>query len=387
MPEAWPALCRTSLRDVRPTAEAITRVSQPLLQLEDVRCAIDGHEVVRGVWFALAPGELGALLGPSGCGKTTCLRAIAGFQPLTGGSITLRGARASDARTQAPPESRGLGFVFQDLALYPHLTVADNVGFGLHRLDRVSRAARREEAIERLRLEDLSQRYPHELSGGQQQRVALARALAPAPDLLLLDEPLSSLDAKLRVELRESLRTLLRSLGIAALLVTHDQDEAFAFADRIGVMSGGRIEQWASPFELYHRPATPFVADFVGEGRLITGTGAGNGLIATALGTLRANGHAPVRDAKVSVLIRPDDLVHDERGAFRVRVVNAAFRGAETLYTLMLADGEEVCALFPSHLELAPGSEIGVSTDIEHVVVFPKGQGPEERNRFPLARE
>ncbi|HET9484284.1 MAG TPA: ABC transporter ATP-binding protein [Xanthomonadales bacterium] len=346
-----------------------------LLELDGVHCTIAGNAVVRGVSFALARGELAALLGPSGCGKTTCLRAIAGFQPLAAGTVTLRGIRVGDAAGSVPPERRGIGFVFQDLALYPHLTVADNVAFGLHRLDRTSRAARRDEALERLRLEDLAQRYPHELSGGQQQRVAVARALAPEPDLLLLDEPLSSLDARLRVELRESLRTLLRSLGVAALLVTHDQDEAFAFADHIGVMRAGRIEQWATPFDLYHRPATPFVADFVGEGRLIAGVARG-GAVETALGTLRANGGAPREGARVRVLVRPDDLLHDEAGAFRVRVIGAAFRGAETLYTLALPGGEEVCALFPSHLEFAPGTEIGIATDIEHVVVFAGEQAP-----------
>jgi iron(III) transport system ATP-binding protein len=349
----------------------VSAAAAPLLSLTGVACEIAGNAVVRDVSFALARGELVALLGPSGCGKTTLLRAIAGFDPIAAGRIELRGAEVSTPRATLAPEQRGLGFVFQDLALFPHLSVADNVAFGLRRAGREERAGRVREALQRLDLSALAGRYPHELSGGQQQRVAVARAIAPRPDLLLLDEPLSSLDARLRARLRVELRTLLRSLGIAALFVTHDQDEAFAFADRIGVLHDGRLEQWATPFELYHRPATPFVADFVGEGRLLLGVSDGAGAIRTALGDLRANGSAPAAGAEVRVLIRPDDLRTDPASPLRAEVTGAAFRGAETLYSLRLDNGEEVWALFPSHETHATGARIGIATDIEHVVVFP----------------
>ena len=343
---------------------------RPLLAVEGLACRAGGARVVDGAGFTIDAGELAALLGPSGCGKTTTLRAIAGFHEPEAGRVLLHGEVVAGAGAALPPERRGIGFVFQDLALFPHLDVAGNVGFGLHRLPRTERAARVSELLRLLELEELAGRLPHELSGGQQQRVAVARALAPRPPLLLLDEPFSSLDARLRARLRDELRALLKSLGVAALLVTHDQDEAFAFADRIGVMRAGRIEQWDTPYALYHRPATPFVAGFVGGGRLLRGTPRADGGIDTALGVLRPAAPLPAA-AAVDVLVRPDDLRPDPDGPLRAVVVDAAFRGAETLYRLRLGDGSEVEALFPSHRAYAPGSEVGLATDLEHVVAFP----------------
>jgi iron(III) transport system ATP-binding protein len=340
----------------------------PLLVLHDVGCDIAAHAIVRGVSFSLQPGELGCLLGPSGCGKTTLLRAIAGFQALSSGRILLRGHDAA----RLPPEKRGLGFVFQDLALFPHLDVGANVAFGLQAMPRAERPVRVRETLQLLGLQDFASRYPHELSGGQQQRVALARSLAPRPDLLLLDEPFSSLDSHLRASLREELRALLRRLGIGALLVTHDQDEAFAFADRVGVMHGGRLEQWNTGFEVYHRPVSPFVARFVGEGRFLRGRAADAHHVDTTLGRLRAGARITSAPGEpVHVLIRPDDIQPDNGSGIEAEVVAAAFRGAETFYTLRLPDGEEVSALFPSHLQHAAGERVRVRLDLEHVVVFP----------------
>lgn len=351
---------------------AAASATVPLLAVERVSCDYSGLPAVHGVSLTLAPGELGCLLGPSGCGKTTLLRAVAGFHPPTAGRIALRGADA----TTLSPERRGIGFVFQDLALFPHLTVAENVAFGLHRLPRGERAARVAGALAPLGLDGLADRYPHELSGGQQQRVALARSLAPRPDLLLLDEPFSSLDAHLRIALRSELRQLLKGWGIAALLVTHDQDEAFAFADTVGVMRAGELLQWAPGFEVYHRPADPFVAGFVGEGRFIRGTVLDPHTVATALGRLRTSQAMEfATGGTVHVLIRPDDLQPDGEDGIDTLVVAAVFRGAETFYTLQLADGELVSALFPSHVQHAPGQRLRVRTDIEHVVVFGPGAG------------
>ena len=343
-----------------------------LLTLQNVHCEIAAQSVVRGVSFALEAGELGCLLGPSGCGKTTLLRAIAGFQSLSQGQVELRGRPVSSTTHSLPPEQRGLGFVFQDLALFPHLSVADNVGFGLQALTRGERGPRVRETLALFGLQDFAARYPHELSGGQQQRVALARSLAPRPDLLLLDEPFSSLDAHLRATLREELRGLLKRLGLAALLVTHDQDEAFAFADKIGVMHAGRLEQWDRSFDIYHRPVSPFVARFVGEGRFLRGHAFDAHSIDTTLGRLRSA--APLSmppGAAVQVLIRPDDVQPDGQDGIETQVVAAAFRGAEIHYRLRLPDGEELSALFPSHLQHAVGERVWVRLDLEHVVVFP----------------
>ena len=341
--------------------------ARPLLDIDRLSCAYAGQPAVSGLSLALRSGELGCLLGPSGCGKTTLLRAIAGFHVPQSGALRLRGL---DALARAP-EKRGLGFVFQDLALFPHLTVADNVGFGLHRLDRRARAARSLETLALLGLEGLAERYPHELSGGQQQRVALARSLAPRPDLLLLDEPFSSLDADLRGRLRDDLRTLLKRLGIAALLVTHDQEEAFAFADTVGVMNAGHLLQWAPGFELYHRPATPFVASFVGEGRFLAARVLAGGRVATALGELEVTGELPYPvGSAVRVLLRPDDLMPADDSGIEAEVSAVAFRGAETLHTLRLADGTALTALFPSHQQREPGDRVRVRPDLAHVVVF-----------------
>ncbi|PRH82008.1 ABC transporter ATP-binding protein [Arenimonas caeni] len=341
--------------------------AQPLLAIDRLSCAYAGQPAVRELSLALAPGELGCLLGPSGCGKTTLLRAIAGFHAPAAGALRLRGRDA----LPLPPEGRGLGFVFQDLALFPHLTVAGNVAFGLHRLPRAERAARVAETLAMIGLEGLGERYPHELSGGQQQRVALARSLAPRPDLLLLDEPFSSLDADLRGRLRDDLRALLKRLGIAALLVTHDQEEAFAFADTVGVMQAGRLLQWAPGFELYHRPATPFVASFVGEGRFLPATVLAGNRLGTALGELEfaAPQGWPV-GSTVRVLLRPDDLRPTETGGIEAEVRSVAFRGAESLHTLVLPDGTSLTTLVPSHQQRAPGSRMRVRPDLAHVVVF-----------------
>lgn len=344
-----------------------------LLELADVRCDIASTRIVEHVGFSLGAGELGALLGPSGCGKTTLLRAVAGFQPVADGRIVLRGREVSRARFSETPERRGVGFVFQDLALFPHLRVDANVGFGLDALPRREREARIDETLALLGLDGFSSRYPHELSGGQQQRVALARSLAPRPDLLLLDEPFSSLDAHLRLSLRSELRDVLKRLHIAALLVTHDQDEAFGFADTLGVMNAGRLLQWGPGYDVYHRPADAFVARFVGEGRLLRAHLRDDGTLDTALG--RISGAMPTAKMpghEMHLLLRPDDVrPADGEAGFDTHVVASAFRGADTFYTLRLSNGEEIAALFPSHHRHAVGERVRARLDLQHVVVFP----------------
>jgi ABC-type spermidine/putrescine transport systems, ATPase components len=238
-----------------------------LLELDRIRLAYDTphglHTVVDALSLALDGGSIGCLLGASGCGKTTVLRAIAGFEPLRAGAIRLDGTVLSGGGVHVLPEKRRVGMMFQDYALFPHLTVGENVAFGLRRLPKAQRERRVAEMLELVGLKDAVDDYPHELSGGQQQRVALARALAPAPDLLLLDEPFSNLDVDTRERLAFEVRDILKSTGHTAILVTHNQAEAFAIADRIGVMSAGRIVQWDTPYNLHHHPVDGFVADFI----------------------------------------------------------------------------------------------------------------------------
>ena len=336
--------------------------------------------VLDAVGFELGEGEIGCLLGPSGCGKTTVLRLIAGFEAPSAGEIRLAGQTVSRPGETLPPERRAIGMVFQDYALFPHLTIEQNVAFGLGQLDREARQRRMRELLETVGLSGREKAYPHELSGGQQQRVALARALAPHPRLLLLDEPFSNLDVDLREKLALEVREILKREGITALMVTHDQHEAFAMADVVGVMHHGLIQQWDTPYQLYHRPANRFVADFVGQGVLLRGEVLNDHQVQIELGVLegviptdcRGMGGCDAcgRGCHVEVLIRPDDIIHDDASPVLAEVERKAFRGAEFLYTLRLPDGGRVLALVPSHHNHAIGEKIGIRLGVDHVVAF-----------------
>jgi iron(III) transport system ATP-binding protein len=356
----------------------------PLLEVDNLRHAYGAQEVVQGLSFSLSRGSIGCLLGPSGCGKTTVLRCIAGFEPVQEGAIRLNGQLVSGGGTMLPPEKRRIGMVFQDYALFPHLPLAANIAFGLHGLPRMERAARVKELGELVGLTGALEKYPGEISGGQQQRVALARALAPRPDLLLLDEPFSNLDVELRERLSLEVREIIKASGATAILVTHDQQEAFAMADEIGILHHGRIQQWDSAYNLYHRPANRFVADFVGQGVLIPAKVLNPRQVQIELGILEGNipgectqgCDACGRNCHAEILLRPDDVVHDDAAATQAEVVHKAFRGAEILYTLRLESGRKVLALVPSHHNHALGERIGIRLDVDHVVAFP----PEHRD-------
>jgi iron(III) transport system ATP-binding protein len=352
------------------------------LEVEELHHGYNGHEVVRGLDFVLPRGAIGCLLGPSGCGKTTVLRCIAGFETLRAGSIRLKGTLVSGPGVMLSPEKRHIGMVFQDYALFPHLSVAQNIAFGLGGLARGAREARVREMAELVRLGEALGQFPHELSGGQQQRVALARALASRPELLLLDEPFSNLDVELRERLSLEVREIIKASGATAVLVTHDQHEAFAMADEIGVMHEGRIQQWDSAYNLYHRPANRFVADFVGQGVFLPAKVLNARSVEIELGVLegdipndcRMGCDACGKGCLAEVLLRPDDIMHDDAAATQAEVVHKAFRGAEILYTLRLASGRKVLALVPSHHNHALGERIGIRLDVDHVVAFhPEG--------------
>ncbi|HVF64837.1 MAG TPA: ABC transporter ATP-binding protein [Casimicrobiaceae bacterium] len=342
------------------------------VEVQSLEHAYALRPVLRGLSFSLAPGAIGCLLGASGCGKTTVLRCLAGFEPIAGGSIALGGRVVSRPGFSLPPEERAVGMVFQDYALFPHLTVARNVAFGLR--DRTSVERRVDEMLELVGLRDAARAWPHELSGGQQQRVALARALAPQPGLLLLDEPFSNLDVDLRERLSLEVRGILKASNTTAMLVTHDQHEAFALADQIGIMHDGAIEQWDSAYDLYHRPKTRFVADFVGEGVFLRGVSTDNGRVATELGELATQPPlATAEGAPVDLLLRPDDIIHDDASPWQAEVAAKAFRGADFLYTLKLSSGTRVLSLVPSHHDHAIGERIGIRLAIDHVIAFSPG--------------
>ena len=345
-------------------------LSLPLLAVRDLRHAYGSNEVIRGLSLSLAKGTIGCLLGASGCGKTTVLRCIAGFEPVQAGEIWLNGQLVSRRGVRTPTEARRVGMVFQDYALFPHLTVAENIGFGLREGDRAARARRVDETLETVRLGGLRDKYPDELSGGQQQRIALARALAPRPDLLLLDEPFSNLDVEFRAQLSVEVREILKQQNTTAILVTHDQHEAFNLADEIGIMRDGAIEQWDTPYRLYHEPVSRYVADFVGQGVFLPGTVLAESRIRLELGVFQAKPSGWPQGTEVDVLLRPDDILHDDTSPLQAKVLHKAFRGAQFLYTLQLPAGGRVMSLVPSHHNHAIGERIGIRLEIDHLVAF-----------------
>lgn len=346
---------------------------QPKLEVSQISVRYGGKEIVQKISFSLMKGSISCLLGPSGCGKTTVLRAIAGFEPLSGGHISVDGRQISDGNHHLPPEQRQIGMVFQDFALFPNLTVSGNIGFGLKGWHREERQRRTSQLLDMVGMSSLARAYPHQLSGGQQQRVALARAMAPRPSMLLLDEPFSSLDVELREQLAQEVRNILRQENITTILVTHDQQEAFAMADEVCVMDKGCIQQQDSAYNLYHKPANRFVAGFIGEGVLIPGVVESPDGVNTELGIMQGmvpKGCKP--GCKVDVLIRPDDIVHDDNATDRAKVVDRAFRGSEFLYTLRLPSGLELLSLVPSHHNHDIGEFIGIQLALDHLVIFPK---------------
>jgi iron(III) transport system ATP-binding protein len=350
-----------------------------------VRYPRGGRAAVERVSLGLREGEIGALIGPSGCGKTSLLRAVAGLERCAEGRITIGGEALSDAAAGAhlAPERRRIGMVFQDYALFPHLSVADNVGFGVAALPRSARQQRVLQMLELVGLAHAAKRAPHQLSGGQQQRVALARALAPGPRLLLLDEPFSSLDVDLRERLAQEVRVILKESRTTALLVTHDQLEAFAIGDTIGVMHQGQLEQWDDAYTLYHRPATRFVARFIGHGVFAPARIVANGhgpRVHTPLGELDDVAGCPLPEAfpggECEVLLRADDIVHDDASPVRALIERKAFRGSEFLLTLRLQSGQQVMAHVPSHHDHQVGEWIGIRAEVDHVVTFPRAPSP-----------
>lgn len=349
-------------------------MSQPLLEIRNLSCHYQQQAIIQSLAFSINPGEICALLGPSGCGKTTVLRTIAGFHPVSDGQLFLNQKLIACRESGIAPEKRGIGFVFQDYALFPHLNVSENILFGLRKMPATRQKQLLDEALELVGLTALAERMPHELSGGQQQRVALARALAPEPGLLLLDEPFSNLDTHLRTQLSREVRQILKKKGISAILVTHDQHEAFAMADRIGVLNNGVLQQWDTPFQLYHEPANHFVATFIGRGSFIPGKALTPNCVETPLGDIcNTTPHKHPAGTVLSVLIRPDDIVHCAQASLTATVVDKVFSGAFTLYTLELADKIRVDALFPSHQDHAPGEKIAIRLEADHLIAFLPG--------------
>lgn len=342
-----------------------------LLEVNGINHAWPGKKVgLGGVSLRVEAGQIGCLMGPSGAGKSTVLSCIAGLEPVSGGEIRIGGRKMSASGFLVPPEKRGVGMVFQDLALFPHLSVAENIRFG----GGGKNGEIVDEMCELCGLSKLRDAFPHELSGGEQQRAALARSLAAKPEVLLMDEPFSRLDETLRERLAKQVRDILKSRGLTALFVTHNQHEAFLLADCGGVINQGVVCQWDDIYDLYRRPQCAFVAGFVGDGALLRGILTSGGAVKMEMGTLPGGkdggGFLLAPGDPVQVLLRPDDIQLAEDGV-PAKVEERAFRGPTTLYALRLASGGRVFSQWPSHIHFHPGDSVAVRAEVKDLVMFP----------------
>lgn len=340
--------------------------------MKDISASHQGQKILANTQLNVNAHDIVCLLGPSGCGKTTLLRSIAGLHTIDHGSIEVDGEILSTPQHAVQPEQRHIGMMFQDLALFPHLSVFENVAYGIRKQNKQTLRSRVQHVLDLVDIES-SQflKYPHELSGGQQQRVALARALAPQPKILLLDEPFSSLDLELREQLATQVRHILKKEQMTAIMVTHDQIEAFAFADWIGVMQAGKILQFDTPYNIYHQPSSRFVADFVGLGNFIPAKIVSHNTIETVFGEIQGSLDPEFKPGEeVDLLVRPDDIPHDDQSTVSATVESKRFLGAEFLYTLRLPNQHQVSCYAPSHHDHAIGQPLGIRLDLEHLVLF-----------------
>jgi len=344
-----------------------------LLELQNIECRYGANIAVEDLSIQIEKGDLVCLLGPSGCGKSTILRSIAGLEPIYAGKILLHNQVFSANNVNVPPEKRNIGMVFQDYALFPHLSVMHNVCFGLHKQSRKEKQKIGEDLLHTVGLSHHGKRYPHELSGGEQQRVALARALATKPKLILMDEPFSNLDIDLRERLSLEVRDILKAHQITGILVTHDQGEAFAVSDKIAILREGCLQQWDTAYNLYHDPQNRFVANFIGQGVFLTGTLLDPQTISTELGQVSGDRRYDLPPGtQLDILIRPDDILPDASNKLVAKIIKKAFKGAEIIYTLQFPTGTKVLSSFPSHNNHTIGDEVGIRIDLQHLIGFPQ---------------
>jgi iron(III) transport system ATP-binding protein len=344
------------------------------LIISDLSLSYDNNKVLADINFDLEESEIGCILGPSGCGKTSLLRAIGGFENITAGSILKDGVCISNKIQNVPIQDRQMGMVFQDYALFPNMDVKSNISFGLRGISKKEKNSRIDYLLDLVNLGNYKNKYPHELSGGEQQRVALIRSLATSPDILLLDEPFSNIDADVKEDLVTDVRDLLKELSITSIIVTHDQYEAFNIADKVAIMNNGRVEQIGSAYDIYHKPSNKFVADFIGLGVFLPIIKNSNGKFETPLGLLDENklGNIELNSKDIEMFIRPDDIIHNDESNIQAIVEEKQFRGAEFLYKLLYNNEYPLLCYAPSHHDHKIGESIGIELEIEHYVIFEK---------------
>ncbi len=344
-----------------------------LLKLDQICCGYSDNLILNDLSFNIEKGAIACLLGPSGSGKTTALQAIAGFNPLLSGTITLDRDVISSAESMLVPEKRKISMVFQDYALFPHLTVQDNISFGLRSLSRRDRKNIVDEMLELVRLPSFGKRYPHELSGGQQQRVALARGLATHPLLLLMDEPFSNLDAGFKRQLYTEVRDILKDMGITTLVVTHDKEEAFTVSDQVGVLANGQLQQWGSPAELFHQPCNRQVATFIGAGQLIPALAIRRDQLKTEIGMITLfNGQASLEPGEqCEIFIRPHELnLGTDAKLVQGEVIRKQFLGSKTRYTMGLPSGNEINVVTYDAATFEVGAKVGLKLETDNLILF-----------------
>ncbi len=371
-----PYMINTSIKESERKKEAERKEdASQRVSFRGVSKSYGNTAVIRDVSFEIKQGEILALLGPSGSGKTTILRLIAGFELLDEGEIFIQQRLTASLRISVAPERRSVGMMFQDYALFPHMTVAKNVRYGLKGMERPRQEKVLAGMLALVGMEGYENRYPHQLSGGEQQRIALARALAPCPAALLLDEPFSNLDADMRSRMRLEVLSILQRANTTTILVTHDQEEAFTLADRVGVLKEGRLEQLDTPETIYHQPRTPFVARFVGQADFLTAV-AKNDRVETELGHFSIE--SPIPRQRLSVMIRPDDIgfTPDDQG--EAVIIGREFLGSENLYSIRLRSGQMVRSSQPSMAIYRVDQKVSVQANLDHVVVFPFEEFEEE---------
>ena len=345
-------------------------MSDTKLKLEKVNITLDSKVVLDNVNLNVSDGDIVSLMGSSASGKTSLIRSIAGFHNITSGSIYIDGQIVDDSKKRESVSGRNVGVIFQDLALFPHLTVRENICFGLSKLAKKQQFDRAEKLEKILDIVDIHNRYPDQISGGQQQRVAIARAIAPGPKLLLLDEPFSALDYELKDGLMNDIKKLIKFEKITAILITHSAEEAFKMSDKIAFISENTIIQYAEPYDMYHKPVSREIANFFGISSYIKATVKDSSHVSSILGDFVASTEGYNKGDEVRMLVRPDDIIHDDDAIASAKVIEKTFRGSDFLYRLELRDKQTVFCYAPSHHNHALNEVIGVKLDLDHLIVF-----------------
>ena len=345
-------------------------MSNDKLNLQSVKISLDSKVILDDVNLKIDTGEIVSLMGSSASGKTSLIRSIAGFHNISSGMIQIDGQIVDDSIRRSDVAMRNVGVIFQDLALFPHLTVRENICFGLNNIDSAQQQNRAKKLEDLLDIENITNRYPNQISGGQQQRVAIARAIAPKPNLLLLDEPFSALDYELKDNLMNDIMKLIKSENITAILITHSAEEAFKMSDKIAFISNNTITQFANPYDIYHRPVSKEIANFFGISSYIKAKITDSSHINCILGDFVGMVDQFNKDDKVDLLIRPDDIIHDDDSLFSAKVTEKTFRGSDFLYELELKDGQKIFCYAPSHHNHQVNEVIGIKLDLDHLVIF-----------------